>query len=53
MSRTRETIMNLSEILGALKEFNEPYREAQDRLETMPDYSDKDEIDFGKRQTNK
>jgi hypothetical protein len=27
--------MNLSEILGALKEFNEPYREAQDRLETM------------------
>jgi len=35
MSRSRETIMNLSEILGALKEFNEPYREAQDRLETM------------------
>lgn len=35
MSRSRETIMNLSEILGALREFNEPYREAQDRLETM------------------
>lgn len=35
MSRSRETIMNLSEILGALREFNEPYKEAQDRLETM------------------
>ena len=35
MSRSRETIMNLSEILGALREFNEPYREAEDRLQTM------------------